>query len=515
MILSLTLPFCLLLAAPTVTPFQEPAPTPIVTEASASRIVGLTLEDVVRLASESGPMLEQARLRSLSASGEILEADGIFDPVLFADLTYSFQEQPASGFFSSFGNTKQRSTTATQGIRKALATGGTLSWQIQEDYSERNFLAAPESNISTTLEYTQPLLRGAWNLSATQALQSAGYRQDRELAGVRQANLDVVQAAVDAYWDLSFAIADLEVKRRSLALADELRELTQAKFRVGSVAEVEVVQTEADIAIRTDNLLTAAKAVQTAEDQLRILLYGLADGSEWDLTLMPRSETPSPEPAELDWREAFEEAREYRADLRQLRIDVASAQLDWDVAKKGKQPKLDFTASGSYFAQDEQIGDAFSALSDRDFPGYTLGLIFELPLGNHQFEGVEVRTRYQFQLAKRLLRDRENELANEVREAVRNLQYNAERVAVTATAQSVALRQLEAEQLRLREGASTNFQVLQFQTDLASASSNAARARSDYAKALTRLNLVRGLNWEGSRPDLADLDQYRPGVESR
>jgi len=508
----LTLTLFLLPAAPASLAAQEPAPEAAPT---TSQIVGLTLEDVVRLASESGPAIEQARLRSLAASGDIMEAGGAFDPVLFADLTYSYLEQPASGFFSSFGNTEQAGIVATQGIRKALTTGGSLSFQIREDYNEWNFLAAPESNVSTTLEYTQPLLRGAWSMSATQALQSAGYRSDRELAGVRFANVEVVQAAVDAYWDLSFAIADLEVKRRSLALADELRELTEAKFRVGSVAEVEVVQTEADIATRTDSLLTAAKAVDTAEDQLRVLLYGLADGNEWDLSLRPRSEPPSPEAQNLDWRQAFADAREYRADLRQLRIDVATAQLDWDVAKKGTQPKLDFTASGSYFSQDQQLGDAFSALSDRDFPGYTLGLIFELPLGNNQFEGAEIRTRYNLQLSKRLLRDRENEIANEVREAVRNVAYNAERVAVTASAQSVAQRQLEAEQLRLREGASTNFQVLQFQTDLASASSNAARAQSDYAKALTRLNLVRGLDWEGSRPDLADLDQYRPGGESQ
>jgi len=519
MLLPLALTLLLPCAGPLAAFPQDPAVSAVATQdpapAAGSQIIGLTLEDVVRLASESGPALQQARLRNLSASGEILEADGVFDPILFADLTHSFSEQPAGGFFSTFGNTTARTTSANQGIRKALSTGGSLSLTVNEQFSEQSFLLAPQADVSTTLQFTQPLLRGAWNLTATQALVSAGYRQDRELAGVRQANLDVIQAAVDAYWDLAFAHADLAVKRRSLGLAEELRQLTQAKYRVGAVAEVEVVQTEADIATRTDGLLTAAKTVETAEDQLRVLLYGLADGNEWDLTLMPRSEAPAPQIAELDWHQAFSEAREFRPDLRQLRIDVDSAALDWEVAKKGQQPKLDFTASGSYFAQRTQLGDAFDSLSNRDFPGYTVGLVFELPLGNNQYEGAEIRTRYQLHLTQRLLRDRENEVANEIREAVRNLQYNAERVAITATAQDVAKRQLEAEQLRLREGASTNFQVLQFQTDLEAAESNAARARMDYAKALTRLNLVRGLDWEGARPDLAELDRYRPDGGSR
>ncbi|MHC4837796.1 MAG: TolC family protein [Planctomycetota bacterium] len=509
------LPLTLLLSplAPAA-PAQEPEPAP---EAAPSvpGIVGLTLEDVVRLAAESGPALQQARLQSLAAAGEILEADGTFDPVLFADLTYTFAEAPASGFFTNFGNTESKSFVANQGIRQALSTGGSLTLTINEQFSEQNFLLEPQASVNAGIEFTQPLLRGAWNLTATQALVAAGLRSDRELAGVRQAQLDVVQAAVDAYWDLSYALADLEVKRRSLALADGLRELTEAKYRVGAVAEVEVVQTEADIATRTDALLTAAKAVDTAEDQLRVLLYGLADGSEWDLKLRPRTEAPAPSPQDLGWEAAFADAREFRADLRQLRIDVETAELDWQVAKRGTKPKLDFTASGSYTSQESQVGDAFDALSDRDFPGYTLGLVFEMPLGNQTFEGAEVRTRYRMQLARRQLRDRENEVANEVREAVRDLRYNAERVSVTATARDVAARQLEAEQLRLREGASTNFQVLQFQTDLAAAESSAARARADYAKALTRLNLVRGLDWEGSRPDLADLDRYRPDGGSR
>ena len=65
------------------------------------------------------------------------------------------------------------------------------------------------------------------------------------------------QSVVEAYWDLVFALADLDVKQRSLDLAINLRETTLAKIRVGAMAEVEVLQTEADIALREEALLGA------------------------------------------------------------------------------------------------------------------------------------------------------------------------------------------------------------------------------------------------------------------
>jgi len=501
MLLSLGLaPLCLVTLCA-----QEPETAPI---------LQLSLEEIVLLAAEQAPLLAQARLRALATEGGVLEADGAFDPVLFTDITYTFSETPANGFFSAFGTTTSKRFDANQGIRQALTTGGTFDFAFQESYNDASFLPDSQSDVSVRLNFTQPLLRGAWDMTGTQALRSAEFARDRDLAGVRQAGTDVVQAAVDAYWELAFAYADRDVKQRSLTLAQELKALTEAKYRVGAVAEVEVVQTEADIASRTDALLTAHNTVLQAADRLRILLFGLEDAGQWDVELQPSSPPPAANAKQIDWRDSFSTAREYRADLRQLRIDIEQSDLNWQVAQRDTLPKLDLTGGGSYSAQDTQVGEAFNNLSDRDFPGYTVGLIFEIPIGNALYKGKENRTRQLNRLAVRILRDRENEVANEVRDAVRNINFNAERVTVTARASAVAERQLEAEQRRLQEGASTNFQVLQFQTDLAVAESQEIKARMDYAKATTKLFTVQGLNWDGSRPDLADLDQYLPSQKS-
>lgn len=490
-------------------PAPEQAPVPAAAPATSTPFP-LSLEDAVRLAQEYGSALQQARLSALFEEAGIQAADGTYDPVLFADLSYTYRESPAGGFFSAFGTTTNRTWSATQGLRKALTTGGSLSVSLAEAYNDYSFLDEAQSNTSLNFEWRQPLLRGGWKLSATQELEQARFTSDRSQAGLRQAQVDVVQSAVDTYWDLGFALADVKVKERSLGLAQALKEVTEAKFRVGAVAEVEVVQTDADIATRTDALLSARHNAQIAQDAMRLLIFGLDRREEWALDIEPTSLPVLPGAEIPDWETSFAIARENRADLRQLRVDVDAAQLAWDAAQHDLMPTLDLLAQGSLTGQDDQIGSSIDYIWDRNFPGATVGLSFELPLGNNAQQGAERRARWSTWLALRRLRDAENLVANEVREAVRNLAFQAERVGVTRLAREVAARQLEAEQRRLREGASTNFQVLEFQTDLAVAETSEIQARVDYGKAVVRLNTARGLNWDGSRPDLGELDRYLP-----
>ena len=487
-------------------PVQEPVD-------AAQRTFPLAVEDVVRLVQENAAAVQQARLSALAAEGGLLEAQGAFGTVLFADATYSYAESPASGFFTSFGDTEERLLRLNEGIRHTLTTGGTLTLSANQQNRDSNYLPQAQSDVGLQLQFVQPLLRGGWELSATRDQRRAEYQLDRGRAGIRRANVDVVQQALDAYWDLAFARANVDVLRASLRLAEELRETTQARFEVGAVAEIEVVQTEADIATRTDALLGAEEQVRIQQDQLRTLLFGPTADEEWDWLLVPSSDPTALQTEVPEWRDALETARLYRADLRELRVDVRRTRDDWRAARRDLLPQLDFTAQGNLSEQDDIVLDAVSDLTDTDFPGYLFSLVFEMPLGKSRWEGGERRTRWEHQLALRTLRDAETGLAGEVRAAVRDLQYQQLRVDVTRRGREVAERQLEAEQRRLQEGASTNFQVLQFQTDLAQAATNEAQARIERAKAAARLNTVRGLNWDGSRPDLVGLESYRPGAE--
>jgi outer membrane protein len=479
---------------------QEPVLAP---GSEAADVVPLRLEDLVLMVSQNAPAVRQARLSALIGEGSVTEAGGQFDPVFFADATWSTADQPPSGFLSTLFS--EQSTTVlsgNQGIRGMLLSGATYNVSLREQQLSANYLPDNQSDVSLNFNFTQPLLRGGWELVNFQTVRTAEISREKGYESVRQAAVNTMQEAVDAYWDLAFAIEDSRVKEFGLEMAKEQKEVTQARFKVGSVAEVEVVQTEAEIASRTDALLTARNTVRQAQDRLRLLVYGLQDESEWAIDFLPISELPSPEGTAVQWQDALQVALETRSDLIKLQLDLAQAELDWKVASKNTDPKLDLILTANSYGQDIDVVGAFKPVSQFDFPGYSVGLVFELPLGNRQFAGAERRTRAQILLAQRTLRDTEHSVASEVRDAVRAINYLAERIEATALASRVAARQLEAEQRRLREGVSTNFKVLEFQNDLLTAQTAEHGARSGHAKAVTKLYTVQGLNWDGTRPGL-------------
>ena len=454
--------------------------------------VDLSLEDAIRLSQENGSQVAQARLQSMISKGAITSADGDFDPVFFSSLNYDFNESAASGFFSNFGNSISRSYSANQGLRSNLRSGGNVEFRINEGYDNESYLDDTQSNTSMSLSFTQPLLRGAFSMVATANERKAYITHDSDLLSVAQAGVDGVQSVVDAYWNLSFALADLEVKKQSLLLAENLRDITVAKYDVGAVAKVEVTQTRADIASRQDAVLIAQNSVTTNHDALRRLISAFDNQDDWQIDFNLVSEVPPATAVVNDWNTLWGQALENRSDIQKLQLDVDSAQIDFDVAQSNMSPKLDFNATGTYSAQDNQVGSSLDRLFDRDSPGYTFGLVFELPISNSQYVGAKIQANNRLLLAKRILRDQSTDLAQQIRQALHDVNYYSERVTVTAHASNMAQLKLESEQLRLREGASTNYQVLQFQADLAVAQSQQLQTQTEYAKALVKLDTVQG-----------------------
>ena len=454
--------------------------------------VDLSLEDAIRLSQDHGSQVAQARLQSMISKGAITSADGDFDPVFFSSLNYDFNESAASGFFSNFGNSISRSYSASQGLRSDLRSGGNVEFRINEGYDNESFLDDTQSNTSMSLSFTQPLLRGAFSMVATANERKAYITHDSDLLSVTQANVDGVQAVVDAYWNLSFALADLEVKKQSLLLAENLRDITVAKYDVGAVAKVEVTQTRADIASRQDAVLIAQNSVTTNHDALRRLISAFDNQDDWQIDFNLVSEAPPATAVANDWKTLWDQALENRGDIQKLQLDVDSAQIDFDVAQSNMSPKLDFNATGTYSAQDNQVGSSLDRLLDRESPGYTFGLVFELPISNSQYVGAKIQAKNRLLLAKRILRDQSTDLAQQIRQALHDVNYYSERVTVTAHASNMAQLKLESEQLRLREGASTNYQVLQFQADLAVAQSQQLQTQTEYAKASVKLDTVQG-----------------------
>ncbi len=93
---------------------------------------------------------------------------------------------------------------------------------------------------------------------------------DRERSGAALARqvLQTVSEVETAYWDLVAARRDLDVRRGSLALAEQQRADTQVRIDARTVPPSDLAQPTAEVERRRGDLLSAQEAVVRAERAL-------------------------------------------------------------------------------------------------------------------------------------------------------------------------------------------------------------------------------------------------------
>ena len=76
-----------------------------------------------------------------------------------------------------------------------------------------------------------------------------------------------------------FAAEDLKVKQRSLELAQQTLTDNQTKVEIGTLAPIEVKQTEAEVANRQQQLIQSRGSVVQNEDQIKKMVSSETDPS--------------------------------------------------------------------------------------------------------------------------------------------------------------------------------------------------------------------------------------------
>src|SRR5207249_751234 len=106
----------------------------------------------------------------------------------------------------------------------------------------------------------------------------------------RESAVQTIAAVKQAYWTLKATRANVTVQQRSLQLAEELARQTKIRVDAGQIPPLDLVQAEAEVAQRRENLIRARTTTEDAEDRLRRLIMDPADASFWRVLLEPVEE---------------------------------------------------------------------------------------------------------------------------------------------------------------------------------------------------------------------------------
>jgi len=236
-------------------------------------------------------------------------------------------------------------------------------------------------------------------------------------------------------------------------------------------------------------------------------------GIDWSEDLLVPTGSLTVVAKTFERQQSWQRALTNRADLQQLRTQVGNAELAVKFRRNQLFPSLDVV--GSYGRQgvslsqpfppippDASSSEAFAQLRSGEAPRDMIGVVFSIPLGLRAERGQYRASRQLEQQARLLVLQQEEQVLREISDAVFNARSSLERTASARRSVVYAEQALEAEEQKLRGGASNIYVVLQLQEDLATARLDELLAKRDYQQALSQLQFAEGSILEEARLSL-------------
>ena len=474
----------------------------------------LSVEEAVTLALEQNLDLRVERLNPLIQDLGVAEARSVYAPILSTRFMSNNRNSPSNGFLSGAGDAikvTDRLLSDSVDVEQAVPWAGgrySLSWDGSHSSTTSIFSSFDpilRSNLNVT--YNQPLLR---NLSIDGPRQQiAIMRANREISDIQlRRTVVLTQRNVrNAYWVLVFTQSFLEVQRQSLELAQESLRNNRTRVDVGTMAPIDIIEAESEVARNEETVIVAEADVDRAEDRLRTLIFDPDIPDFWSVRIQP-SDSPILQARAIDVDAAVRNALDNRTDLDTLDRNIQTTDTNIRYYRNQRLPDVNLNVNysltgigGTFLRRDDFLGPVISTeqtsfgsvlgnIFSNDFPTWTVGVTVAYPLGISSAKANLERARLERTQADVNRRSLEVRIAAEVRDAGRNVTTNLQRVEATRSARQLAERRLEAEQRRFEVGLSTSFFVFQAQRDLASARSNEQRAILDYTRSLVDFDAV-------------------------
>jgi outer membrane protein TolC len=415
----------------------------------------------------------------------------------------------------------------------------------------------PSTQSTLVLAFSQPLLNGFGLLPNTAGIRIA--RNNKRVADYTFENQVIltVSNVQNLYWDLVFAIEDVKVKQRSVELAKKLYNDNRRQVEIGTLAPIEVVRAESEVARTTQDLVVSETIALRAQTLLKnAISKQLMDPALLSTEIEPTDTIRQPPAIETSpLPEAVREAWEKRPDIKQARINLESNGISVRTSKNALLPSLrlngsfsgvglagnlrvtTFTPDGTFSPSSTRIvdsagnivmlgglplftgvangttasstiqggySDALELLRQFRFPTYGVSLTLNIPVMNRAALADNARAQLEQRQAETSLKRLENSIVVEVRNAQIAVQQSQASLEAARKSRELAERTLDAEQKKYQLGASTIFFVIQAQRDLAAAESVELNSLVAIAKAKIELERAVGRTLEVNRISMAE-----------
>ncbi len=508
-------PLGLITPTPDVSPkdFDTPPIIPRITATqdpkTGKKVYHITIEEAIVRALSNSPEIRIVSFNPEIAKEEITKAAGLFDVAAFGQLNYDRQDNPVNSGFQA-GESDNR--LLQSGLKQRATTGAewSASYAVTRAWDDLALRALPTRYEPVlAFEVKQPLMRDAGTLVNLAGVNVAKLNHQIALTAFKQRAEEVASEVMATYWVLYQTQNDVDIQQRLVQRTIETLERLQSRKEI-DVTEVQLKQTETSLKSRQAILIQFKKTVLDVQDALLRLLADSQMNLIDDIRIVPQSQ-PSLEPTRNEVREILTLAMRNNPILHQRRLAVEVADINIEVAKNQKMPRLDLVASARTQALERDYNDAHNELNNGDFVSYSIGVSFEYPLGNRQRNAEFRRRILERSKAVSDLQNIADQVATQTKEQMRAVSADYEEIFVqddAVKAATIYLKSLEDTE-KIRKKLTPEFMLvkLQAQEDLANAKRSHVRSIANYNVSLARLAQITGtvLEFHNVKPSMLKL----------
>lgn len=461
---------------------------------------------------------------SSSASGTVITQTGVaipnYDPTFYFAGSAGHRSSPQS-------NTVTTGTTALisdnrnfqSGLQQSFATGTTYSLAWNNTWFKSNNYRSdinPGWNPNINLQITQRLLQGFGTAVNNRNITVAKNNLRISDLTFKLQVMTTIAGVVNLYWDLVSFNEDLKVKQKALEVARKFYEDNKKQVAIGTLAPIEIVRAEANVASAEQNLTNSETALLQQETIVKNALSrtGVESPTLAAARLVPTDKLNEPAAETIEHlQEMVSLALTERPDVMQTRINLESSKVGLGGTRSQMRPSLDFQASftnnglagpsngvpapGTTTPIAHNVdpffmggyGTALGQIFRRNFPDYSVGMQLSMPIRNRSAQADYIRDSLSLRQAELQMQKQQNDVRVSVQNALIAV-IQARGAYQSAVKQRVLQEQtLDAENKKYALGASTAFQVVQTQRDLAQAQGGEVAALAAYSRARVQLDL--------------------------
>ena len=393
------------------------------------------IHTLLYLALQHSNQIKVAKRDPLIRETQIAEADSRFDWVQYLNTAWNDTSEPIGNSLTAGGTATQFNDQlfqGTAGVRRLTRYGGILDISQRFGWQDNNSLFLIPDQQATgqlTVSYTHPLLRGrglAYNNSLVLLAQLDTEVAEQEFMAVLQEELLEITRS---YWALYLERAVLAHQMRLYLKTQEIYETLTAR-QIVDTQHTQLVAAGSALESRRADLIRARTAVTNAETRLRGLINAPELGNSEEAELIP-AELPSMEFFDTELHAEIQKALQNRPEIQAAVKQVKAGSQRLGIAQHELLPGLNLVTQ-SYLnglRGDSDFGGAFTDQFSTGRPSYSIGLQYEMPVGNR--------------LAKARLCRRQHEVSRLQDEYARALQ-------AVQTEVDIAVRELKTAHLEIR-----------------------------------------------------------------